>query len=287
MKTANKYFFLLLWPVYILFSCHQELPEQTDKVVARVFNRTLTLSELASELPSNSTGKDSSVYAREYIEKWIKQQLLVAEAEKRLTPEELRIEREIEKYRQELIIYKYKNKRFNEIISRTIPEKEILDFYHKNLELYQLNEAIVRVNYIIFPRELQIPESILTSLKRNQEKDVAVYEDFVFRFAKKYDNFDNQWIYFNYLLQQIKHSIDQPELFLKKNNMIDLIRQEERHIIVINDYYVSGEHAPVGFVRSQIKGTIINREKLDFLREIKDSLYDDALKYNKFRVFNQ
>jgi hypothetical protein len=28
------------------------------------------------------------------------------------------------------------------------------------------------------------------------------------------------------------------------------------------------------------------KEKIDFLREIKDSLYLDALKYNKFKVFN-
>ena len=69
--------------------------------------------------------------------------------------------------------------------------------------------------------------------------------------------------------------------------MIEFQKDSELHIIYIKSYKLEGEQAPVEFVKPRISSLIANEKKLDFLRQFKDSLYNAALKYNKFRVFNQ
>ncbi|MBN1924662.1 MAG: hypothetical protein JW798_02395 [Prolixibacteraceae bacterium] len=283
MKKISGYFLIAL---AVFWSCGKNKQVPTDPVVASVLDKNLYHSELLEEIPVTLSGNDSVKFADEYINKWIKQNLLVAEAEKNLSSDHLKIDREIEKYRQELIIFNYKNKRFAEIINREISEDEIRNFYNANIDKYILNEPIVQVSYIIFPAELTIPDKIRRMLEGNHNNNIEEIEDYIFRFAKKYDNFDNNWIYLNKLLQQTDFYLEDTGKYLKRNKIIEFNKNNEHHLIIINNYFLAGDTAPIEFVAPQIKGSIINHEKLDFLREIKDSLYYDALKYDKFRVYN-
>jgi hypothetical protein len=267
-------------------ACNNKNAEPNDPVIASVMDKNLHYSQLHDDFPQMLTGNDSIEFVNDYINKWIKQELLVAEAEKKLTSEQLKIEKEIEKYRKELIIFQYKNKRYTEIINREISDEEIEAFYQKNIDKYILTEPIVQVNYIIFPDEVNVPETIKNALVSNRKKDIQEYEEYIFGFAKKYDDFNNKWIYLNNILQQANFSLPNPEEYLKQQKLIEVENQRELHLIVIKKYMLPGQNAPIEFVTPQIKGSIINNEKLDFLREIKDSLYNDALKYNKFRVYN-
>ncbi len=270
----------------ILTGCNNKNAETNDPVMASVLNKNLHYSQLHDDFPQMITGNDSIEFVNEYINKWIKQELLVAEAEKKLTSEQLKIEKEIEKYRQELIIFHYKKKRYGEILNRQITDEEIQDFYQKNIDKYILAEPIVQVRYIIFPAGVNIPEAFKKSLVSTREKDIQEYEEFVYGFAKKYDNFNNKWLYLNNLLQQANTKLPDPEAYLKKHKLIEVENNDEQHLIAIKKYLLPGQNAPIEFVTPQIKGSIINNEKLDFLREIKDSLYNDSLKYNNFIVYN-
>ncbi|MCF8359926.1 MAG: hypothetical protein K9H26_14300 [Prolixibacteraceae bacterium] len=287
----NRHEILYMLFTFILLgavtACNNKNAEPNDPVIAIVMDKNLRYSQLQDDFPQMITGNDSIEFVNDYINKWIKQELLVAEAEKKLTSEQLKIEKEIEKYRQELIIFHYKKKRYSEILNRQITDEEIQDFYQQNIDKYILSEPIVQVSYIIFPVGVNVPDDVKKSLTSNREKDIQKYEEFVYGFAKKYDNFNNKWLYLNNLLQQANTKLPNPEAYLKQHKLIEAENNDEQHLIAIKKYMLPGQHAPIEFVTPQIKGSIINHEKLDFLREIKDSLYNDALKYNKFRVYNK
>ncbi|MGF7139016.1 hypothetical protein [Roseimarinus sediminis] len=285
MNKAITIVFLLLT---VLSACMQKTEKPNDVIVAQAAGKVLLKSELVKDYPLQNVDKnDSLAYINDYINKWIKQQLLVAEAERVLKPDELNIQKELELYRQELIIHKYKNKRVSALVDADLAFSEIEEYYNKHLKTFTLNYPIVTVDYIIFPEGVEISNNNKRKLLDISEDADPDRDDFIFRHARKYDNFNNNWIYFHQLLNQIAYPIEQPEAFLKKNVSIEFEKDNEQHIIVIKSYYLSGETAPIEFVSPQIKSLLVNNKKLDFLREIKDSLYNNGLKYNKFTVFNK
>lgn len=284
----NKAIIIVFLLLTLLQACMQKTEKSNDVIVAQAAGKVLLKSELVKDYPLQNVDKnDSLAYINDYINKWIKQQLLVAEAERVLKPDELNIQKELELYRQELIIHKYKNKRVNALVDADLAFSEIEEYYNNHLKSFTLNYPIVTVDYIIFPEGVEISKNNKRKLLDISEDADPDRDDFIFRYARKYDNFNNNWIYFHQLLNQIAYPIEQPEAFLKKNTSIEFEKDNEQHLIVIKSFYLSGETAPIEFVSPQIKSLLVNNKKLDFLREIKDSLYNNGLKYNKFTVFNK
>lgn len=281
------YQILIIFLFFIsLNGCKKEPGKEIDPVIARVMKKTLTLSDLREARPIPVDKKDSEEVAKVYIDNWIKQQLLVSEAESKLSQKELNLEREVESYRQELIIQKYKDKIMFNIINKEVSNNEIEKYYRENSNEFKLTSPIVKVRYIIFPAGLSVPDNILEILNSSRPSDIEKFEDYIFRFAKKYDDFDNNWIYLENLLNSLNYKVEMIDDFVKNEKIIIKKVNNESHVIAINSYYLSGEKAPLDFVSSKIKGTITNNKKAIYLRELKDSLYKDALKYKKFKVYN-
>jgi len=281
---------LLIYVTILLMmvsGCKNFDTHQKDIVVAEAAGKVLYKSEIKNYPITFVDQADSLAYVKDFITQWIKQQLLVAEAEKQLSNEKKDIDKELEKYRQELLIHTFRNRRISAITDNEIKETEIENFYNENIRLFTLDRIIVRVTYIVFPKELEIPNSFKRQLSSNNESDVAANEDFIYSYATKYDDFNNNWIYFETFLQSIKYEIENLDRFLTQNKLIEFSTETEYHIIDIKAFHLAGDNAPLEFVAPRIRSLIINSKKLDFLREIKDSLYNNALKYNKFRVFNQ
>lgn len=272
----------------LLLSCSKPNTNVNNPIVAQVENKVLYQSQLSKIIPKNINDLEDSIrFVNDYINKWIKQQLLVSEAEKNLTNDELNVSQELEDYRQELIIHKFKEKKFEELNVSEVSDSEIEKYYKKNLRLFILEYPIVQVNYVIFPVEIELPATFKHQLVSSNEADLIECEDYIFKFAKKYDDFNNEWIYFQQFKDLGKLNIIDDEKFLRTNNLLEFKDETQLHLIYIKAYLPTGDEAPIEFVKTKISGLIINQKKLDFLREFKDSLYNNALKYNNFRVFNQ
>ena len=78
-----------------------------DKLVAQVGEKKLFQSEISKIIPAEIIDQDSVQMADDYIRKWVKQELLINKANENLTLEQKNLTKEIEEYRNSLIIYKY------------------------------------------------------------------------------------------------------------------------------------------------------------------------------------
>ena len=268
------------------FSCTPKDQTETNKTIAQVGNKLLTINDLSTKIPSGLTTTDSIAFVEDYIEKWIKQQLLVNEAESKLTSEEKDVREELEKYKEELLIFRYQSSRIPEIVERSVPYSEIETYYNANIEKFALSETIVRVNYLILPERVKLSAQMKKIAISDDPDDIGAFEEYASTQAKKYENFNDNWVNFNNLIVNSKLNSSSESRLLQQNKIIEFVSNDETHLLVIRDYKLAGETAPIDFVEPQIRYLLINKKKLDFLREIKDSLYTDALKYNKFRVFN-
>jgi hypothetical protein len=281
-----KFSIYLIIGLFVL-GCNKPLQNEQEAILATVKNNNhLLVDEVVQEISQYQLSPDDSVkFINNYVTDWIKTQLLMYEIEKELSPQDLNVQKELEEYRQKLLIHRYKSKKTQNISDSLITKNESIDYYNNNKKSFVLRSPIVKVEYLIFPSGIEIPQNVYRSLSHNNKNQNT--EEFIYSYARKFDNFNSQWIYFESILRNTNFNINDMAQFLRRENIVEFSHNNERHIIIIKKYMLSGEQSPFEFVENRIKNLLINNKKIDFLREIKDSLYNNALKYNNFEAFNQ
>ncbi|MDA3879777.1 MAG: hypothetical protein PF436_05250 [Prolixibacteraceae bacterium] len=281
-----KFSIYLIIGLFVL-GCNKPLQNEQEAILATVKNNNhLLVDEVVQEISQYQLSPDDSVkFINNYVTDWIKTQLLMYEIEKELSPQDLNVQKELEEYRQKLLIHRYKSKKTQNISDSLITKNESIDYYNNNKKSFVLRSPIVKVEYLIFPSGIEIPQNVYRSLSHNNKNQNT--EEFIYSYARKFDNFNSQWIYFESILRNTNFNINDMAQFLRRENIVEFSHNNERHIIIIKKYMLSGEQSPFEFVENRIKNLLINNKKIDFLREIKDSLYNNTLKYNNFEAFNQ
>ena len=78
-----KIYFLII--ILLTISCNNKGVD--DNILARVYDKYLHASDVQATVPHGLTGKDSLIAAKNYINNWVKEQLLIEQAERNLTEE--------------------------------------------------------------------------------------------------------------------------------------------------------------------------------------------------------
>ena len=70
--------------------------QENNVAVAKVYDKYLYLKDIKHIFSQNETKQDSAELARLYINTWIKNQLLLRQAEMNLTPDQLNIQEQLD-----------------------------------------------------------------------------------------------------------------------------------------------------------------------------------------------
>ena len=81
-----------------------------DPVVAQVYQYKLYSSEVQSGMPIGLSQEDSLALVRDFIDNWVKEKLVLHEAERHLSPREKNFDREMMDYRNSLLAQRYLDK---------------------------------------------------------------------------------------------------------------------------------------------------------------------------------
>jgi len=283
-KLLLKYYFIIVAAVSVL-SCTNDI--NSEKVIAaKVGENLLFASDLSSIIPTDIGEKDSLVMANDYIEKWVKQELLIQKANENLTPKQKNVSRELREYRNSLIIYKYKNELIKQRMDTTVTEAQIKDFYNSNLDNFNLNKNIVKAIFIKIPNKVANP-SLLKSLTANtSDEGLSELKEYCLQYAKGFDIFIDNWVDFEIVKNNIPQEIEDDKRFLSRNNQIELSDSNYYYLVEIQDYKLKNDLAPIEFVENNIKKLILNKRKIEFLKEVEDNIYTEGIRQNKFRIYN-
>ena len=107
-----------------------------EEVVARVGDHKLLKSSLAAYIPSGVSPEDSLALARQYINAWAEELLLVDMAESRLSKEEKDVSRELEEYRRTLLKYRYEERFINERLDTLISDEQVRTYYKEHTDKF-------------------------------------------------------------------------------------------------------------------------------------------------------
>ena len=111
----RKVFYFSLLILSILSGCgYLSKTSPGDMEVAKVGDKLLLRKELAAVLPRGITKPDSINQSKFYIQRWVRQELMLKQAEENLTEDQKDVQRELDEYRTSLIIHRYQQQLINQ-----------------------------------------------------------------------------------------------------------------------------------------------------------------------------
>lgn len=254
------------------------------EAVASVGSSKLYQKDVTSVIPNDIGREDSILMAEDYIKKWIKQELLLQKAEENLSDDEKDVSKQLEEYRKSLILYRYKNAMMKQRMDTTVTEEKIQDYYNENTEKFLLNKNIVKAIFIKMPSDFANPDLLKEMCSDTSTEGIIELRDYCLQYAKVFDIFTERWVDFQLVAKNIPQTIDNPEQFLKNNQIIERTESDFYYLVSIQDYKLKNEEAPLEYVADNIKSLILNRRKIDFLKQLENNIYAEGIEKNKFEI---
>ncbi|MEI6677585.1 MAG: hypothetical protein WCL21_03195 [Mariniphaga sp.] len=278
-------FYFIVFMLSVLSGCsYFSKSSSADVVIARVGNKTLYRKELASAFPRGITKSDSVNQAKDYIQRWVKQELMLKTAEENLADDQKDVQRELDEYRTSLIIHRYQQQLVSQKLDTVITEDGIRQFYNLHPEKFILDQNIVKAIYIEVPKNLAKPDQLKKWMNASDDRSRTELEKFGFQYATKFDYFNEQWIDFTQIRSRMPVSFASPESTLRKNSLIEASDDNKYYLAVIKDYLLAGDKAPFEFVKDRITNLILNNRKLEFIEELQKNVYQKGKSANQFKI---
>ena len=121
----------------MLFSACQEKKEDKGEIIVSVYGKNLYRTDLDDIFYEGISYNDSVLRSKVYIDKWVRNQLLVRQAENNLEPSQLDFSKRLEEYRNSLVINKYETELINQKLDTEVTEDQIQEYYNENRDMFE------------------------------------------------------------------------------------------------------------------------------------------------------
>lgn len=281
-----RYFSLFFLSLFFV-SCQYFEEQVEENVVARVGTEYLYESDTENLVGPTTSKEDSALIVNLFINNWATQKLLMEKARINLSSEKLKAYDElVENYKTDLYTKGYTDIIATQSLDTEISEKEYETFYNQNKDNFLLNEELIQLRYIHVGNENTSINTLRQQLIRFNEKDQKSLQEREIQF-KSFLLDDSLWVQANTVMERIPavtpENVDQ---LLKKSNSIELQDSLGVYLIYVKDVLLRNDFAPVSYVKPTIEQIILNRRKLDIVRNLEKDILQDAIKNKKFEVFN-
>lgn len=166
-----------------------------------------------------------------------------------------------------------------------VSETEIESYYSNNENHFRLNSSIIKALFIKIPLEAPNIEKVRKWYTSNSPSDLQQLESYCFQFAEKYDDFGEEWISFDKLAVELPSEIINPDEFLKRYTFYETQDSSAVYFMAIRDYRLRSTIAPFEYVKDDIKSIILNNRRFEFLKNLENDIYNEAVKSNVFKKF--
>ena len=253
-----------------------------DPVVAQVYQYKLYSSEVQAGMPSGLSKEDSLVLVRDFIDNWVKEKLVLHEAEHRLSPREKNFDRELTEYRNSLLIQRYLDKIWmTDTANNAVSEQAISDFARSLDDRYTVEKEIVRVNYVKMPtRSDKLP--LVKEILFNEDRRVEQKEALVTMLGDSIEYLvdDDEWLYLDDLQNEISFQIDMQK-YSGSVMRVEKEVGENTVLLVILDYRSRRSVNETKEERAAAGMLLTNQRRTQYVNQYIQELYDRALKEGK------
>jgi hypothetical protein len=264
----------------------EESPNNVTQL-ARVGDVVLSEEQLFMDMPEGITGEDSLNFCNQYIDNWVKEQVVLQTAENELPETKKNVDYQLQKYRNSLIIYEYEKQYIKERLDTVVSQEELENFYNENKEEFFLRDYIVKGVYAKYTSNTPELDKVAKYYKFKLPADEMNFRLHVDKYAVKWNYDTTAWMYFNDVLIDIPLQDFNKSSFIKNKKEVMFEEGEFVYFLNILDYKLKDELSPLEFEKERIKSILITLRTNELRQELHEQLYNDALGSKKITIYTK
>jgi len=284
---VKNLFYILIIFLITLAACGGSDKFSNKTPVVKVGDNYLYMEEILEVFPDKISSNDSTVKVNNYIDLWVKKQLMLMSAEKNLSDEYDDIQIKVEDYKNSLLIYKYTQKIIEQKLDTNIENQEIETYYKQNITDFVLTKNAIKGIYVKILKSDKQLSNVISWCKSSNPKDSMKLAEYCVRKANKYDDFKGKWIYLNSIISDFSLEIENQKTFLQRQNFVETEDETYYYILKIKKYLLINEQSPLIFAKDNIKTIILNKRERLLIDELENNIYEKALSDGKIEYLNQ
>lgn len=280
MRTACFLLFIIL----LCVACSERHDHKGRTPLVGLEGNFLYQEDLQAVLPAALSKDDSLLFAEHYIRNWIEDILLYDKAQSNI-PNTDEIEKLVDNYRKALIVHTYQQALIHQQLPEEISEQDLTDYYEKNQSLFKVERSLVKGLFIKVPLTAPQLANVRRWYKTETQEAVERLEKYSLQNAVKYEYFYDKWIPVSEVPALMPLKEPDADDYLNKNRHVELKDTAFYYFLNISDYRRIGEQEPYEFARTHVKDMLLNIRQAEFMKQVKDDLYQRAVKRDKIKYY--
>lgn len=258
-----------------------------DDVIAEVGVHKLYRADLEAVVPDGLAVEDSTNIADQYIRRWASEQIYLDMASEQLSKSEKDVSKELDAYRNSLLKYRYEQRYVNERLDTTVTRSDIEEYYEGHKDLFILDVPILKARYLDIMQDSPNLETIRRKMSSSKYEDIVVADSLAYSSALKYADHSEEWI--NAVALAREFGTDYGTMLSKLTNSFIEIQEERGDVKIayVLSMQKAGTLAPLDYCEERIKDIIISNRKHRLLSDLEQSLLEDAVAREKFKVYSE
>ncbi len=280
----KRLLYLLIF-VLTLFGCSRKSANDNEVPVARVYDQYLYVSDLESLMPSDLEVADSISLSKNIVEQWVKKQLILAQANSKLSEADKNVEKQLDDYLTSLLIFRYEQKLIQQKLDTNITQSAIEAYYKENAPNNILNENLAKGIYLKIPVTAPEIRNVRQWYRSDDPEHIKKLEAYCYQYATEVEYFEDQWVKFDSYLNKLPPLYNKPKSILQTQKNIEVSDTSYFYFLRIVDYRLEGTVAPLEYVQENIKNILLNKRKIQFIQQLEADIYNDALNKGNFNIY--
>lgn len=267
-------------------SCNLFKSDSKTTAIARVNSDYLYKEDIANLIPPGIAKEDSIVIVRNFIDRWAAQKLLIRVAEVNLNANKrAEFDTLIQQYKVDLYTKAY----LEEVVKRTtdtvVTLAELKAYYKENKENFKTNGTLVRLRYINIKKDnpkYEIIKSKFFDFRKSDKKFWDTYSMQLNSFALN----DSIWVDMSQVYAKLPFiNPDNREKYILSGKTIQKTEAGNNYLVKISNVIDKNQIAPFDYLRPTLQEVIINKRKLELIKNFEKEIIDDAIKDKKYEVY--
>lgn len=283
MKIITLYI-LIATSLLSVVSCDNNNDVSDGDILVLAGKEVLTKTELMQNMPYGLSESDSIKFARAFIKSWIDRKVISNIAAKNINNIS-RIERLVEEYRNELLMWEYRQQMYETRADKELSSDSIASYYDTHKSEFITNGPYIKGLYIKVADTSPNISKLRNWYRSDKTSDIDMLEKYGLTEAIHYNYFRDQWVDWVQIESKIPFDFGQNhDIFLKNNKNLETSIGGFTYFLNITDYLPTGSIMPLEIASQHIKESLINSRRLEYDRELRQSLYEKAIKDGDVKI---
>lgn len=248
-----------------------------------MYDKYLYASDIKGLLHEGISPEDSAQIVDEFIDNWLRRNLILKVAEDNVRGHIDEINKQVEDSREALIISAYERQWLRQNLDTVVAADSIRDYFDHHQPDFILKSDIYKLSYAIVPASLKSADSIKYWYAKGVEKYQPALERYCSGNCSGYSINSGRWLSEDDLFNLLPYDLYAGGRFRTKG-VVEWTGDENRYLVKVDEFYTAGEIGPFEYYHDQVKDIIIHKRKSEMVKNIYQQIYSEGLKHNNAEI---